>query len=187
MNLEPCSHFGKNAACASIIAAAGVGKVAFSHFDPDPDVRGKGLDALQAQDVSVSVGCEYEKAMAYNRLFLEIDWFLPRLFGGIHPTADPKEPPHVMLGLHVPRCEARSSDFGKNIRIHSFGVAPKRTTIRRIPRVGRPRIKPGTLATVPLRSETVLFTTLLNQGVQGWWRLSRLQGQGPVVGSLPSR
>ena len=162
VNLEPCSHFGKNPACTSIIIAAGIKTVHLSHFDPDPDIKGKGYQTLRSHGTATSVGCFHKESMSINRLFLQIAWFMPRLFGGIHPTANPQDPPYVMIGLHVPRSEIRSKDLGKNIQIHTFGVPPRRTTIQKIQRSGSPRIKPSSLSAIRYDPDSVLFTTLLN-------------------------
>lgn len=161
-NLEPCSHFGKNPACASVIVASGIRRVKFAHFDPDPDVQGKGYNILQVSGVSIEYGSHESEAMQANSLFLQIASFMPRLFEGIHPTASPKEPPHVMLGLHVPKSEVRSRNHGRSIDIHTFGVPPRRTMIRSVPQRGRPKLRPSTVHKLPIDIESVVFTTLLN-------------------------
>jgi diaminohydroxyphosphoribosylaminopyrimidine deaminase/5-amino-6-(5-phosphoribosylamino)uracil reductase len=46
VNLEPCSHFGKTPPCADAIVSAGVSNVIIAMKDPNPLVRGKGIEIL---------------------------------------------------------------------------------------------------------------------------------------------
>jgi len=163
VNLEPCSHFGKNPACAAVVAAAGVGTVAFSHYDPDPDVCGRGERILREAGVTVSRGHLHRELLAENHLFCKIAYFMPKLFGGIHPTAVAmKHPPFTMLGLFVPKAEVRTRNLGRGVHIHTFGVAPLRHTVDRLCKAGRPQVSQRTLRSLPRNNDAILFTTLLN-------------------------
>ncbi len=163
VNLEPCSHFGKNPACAALISAAGIKSVVFSHYDSDPDVCGRGERMLRNVGVRVTRGLLHTDLLAENHLFCKISYFMPKLFGGIHPTAAAtNRPPLTMLGLLVPKSEVRTRDLGRTIHIHTFGVPPLRHTAEHLRTGGRPRISQRRLQETPRNPDTVLFTTLLN-------------------------
>ncbi len=50
--LEPCVHHGRTPPCTDAILRAGVRRVVVGVEDPDPNVRGQGLDALRAAGVA---------------------------------------------------------------------------------------------------------------------------------------
>ncbi|HJR45106.1 MAG TPA: bifunctional diaminohydroxyphosphoribosylaminopyrimidine deaminase/5-amino-6-(5-phosphoribosylamino)uracil reductase RibD [Actinomycetota bacterium] len=56
VNLEPCSHTGRTAPCAPLVAASGVARVVAANGDPDPRVSGAGFEVLRAQGVEVTTG-----------------------------------------------------------------------------------------------------------------------------------
>ena len=59
INLEPCSHHGRTGPCAEAIAAAGVAEVVAAMQDPNPQVSGRGFQALRQAGVRVQIAAEF--------------------------------------------------------------------------------------------------------------------------------
>jgi diaminohydroxyphosphoribosylaminopyrimidine deaminase/5-amino-6-(5-phosphoribosylamino)uracil reductase len=53
VTLEPCAHHGRTGPCSEALVAAGVGRCVVATVDPNPLVRGAGLDKLRAGGVEV--------------------------------------------------------------------------------------------------------------------------------------
>lgn len=61
VTLEPCAHQGRTPPCTSSLIQAGLKKVVIALIDPDPQVQGKGVEALRKAGIEVVVGvCEAE-------------------------------------------------------------------------------------------------------------------------------
>ncbi len=71
VTLEPCSHQGKTAPCASALVNAKVSKVIIATIDPDPRVSGKGIKIIEDADIDVEVGLLKDEADFINQGFFQ--------------------------------------------------------------------------------------------------------------------
>jgi diaminohydroxyphosphoribosylaminopyrimidine deaminase/5-amino-6-(5-phosphoribosylamino)uracil reductase len=71
VTLEPCCHRGRTPPCVHTLAEAGVREVHFSHLDPDPNVSGRGKQALEAAGIAVYVGEGEEEARRINEAYIK--------------------------------------------------------------------------------------------------------------------
>lgn len=71
VTLEPCNHTGKTPPCSEALIRAGVRRVVAGMSDPNPEVNGGGLRALQQAGIETLCGVLEEKCRAINRPFLK--------------------------------------------------------------------------------------------------------------------
>lgn len=71
VNLEPCSHFGKQPPCAQSLIDKKVAKVIIGISDPNPLVQGNGIAMLKSAGIEVELGVLENECSWINRFFLK--------------------------------------------------------------------------------------------------------------------
>ncbi len=69
VNLEPCSHYGKQPPCAPLIIEKKFAKVVVGMTDPNPEVSGKGIELLRAAGIEVETDVLLPECKFLNRFF----------------------------------------------------------------------------------------------------------------------
>jgi len=72
VNLEPCCHHGKTPPCTDITIGKGIKKVVFGMYDPNPQVSGKGIEALKSAGVEVIGPVLPELCERFNRGYVSV-------------------------------------------------------------------------------------------------------------------
>ena len=70
-NLEPCCHTGRTPPCVEAIVKAGINRVVAAMEDPNPEVSGRGLDALRAAGFEAEAGLLKRKARKLNAPYIK--------------------------------------------------------------------------------------------------------------------
>jgi diaminohydroxyphosphoribosylaminopyrimidine deaminase/5-amino-6-(5-phosphoribosylamino)uracil reductase len=69
VTLEPCNHTGRTGPCTQALIQAGIARVVAATADPNPNVAGHGLEALQTAGIETSVGVCQAEAQRLNESF----------------------------------------------------------------------------------------------------------------------
>ena len=70
VTLEPCNHFGRTPPCTQALLWAGVSEVVIAAKDPNPTVRGKGIQALLDAGIKVREGLLADDARRQMQSFM---------------------------------------------------------------------------------------------------------------------
>lgn len=70
VTLEPCNHVGRTPACSESIISAGIDTVHIATTDPNPHVKGGGIERLRQAGIKVFVGEGQNEAEQLNRAFI---------------------------------------------------------------------------------------------------------------------
>jgi diaminohydroxyphosphoribosylaminopyrimidine deaminase/5-amino-6-(5-phosphoribosylamino)uracil reductase len=62
VTLEPCAHHGRTPPCANAIVNAGIARAVVAVEDPNPEVKGQGIELLRAAGIEVTLGIGAEEA-----------------------------------------------------------------------------------------------------------------------------
>jgi len=69
VTLEPCCHYGKTPPCTDILIQSGIKKVFIAQLDPNPLVRGKGIEILKKNGIECELSIMEEKAKYQIRFY----------------------------------------------------------------------------------------------------------------------
>lgn len=71
VTLEPCNHTGRTPPCTEKILKAGIGRVVAAMKDPNPNVKGNGVEYLMQKGIAVSVGVCGAEAEKLNEAYIK--------------------------------------------------------------------------------------------------------------------
>ena len=71
VNLEPCCHFGQTPPCTEEIIKSGIKRVVCAMVDPNPKVKGKGIEILKKNKIKIEVGLLEEEAKKLNEAYIK--------------------------------------------------------------------------------------------------------------------
>jgi len=91
ITLEPCTHHGKTPPCIDRVLAAKPARAVIAMTDPNPNVAGKGIKAMQDAGIEVEVGMCEDKAKKLNEVFIKfITTGMPFVISKVGMTLDGK-------------------------------------------------------------------------------------------------
>ena len=176
INLEPCCFHGKTPPCTELIVGSGIKKVVIGDVDPNPNVRGKGIDFLRKNGIEVVSGVLRDECRKLNEVFYKyMETSLPFIAVKIAQTIDGKisekkgkqtsiTSPVSRRVVHKLRSKYDAVLIGKNTAVVDDPSLTVRLCNGRSPRRilldEDLKINPGLkLLNKPLAENTIVFTT----------------------------
>jgi len=127
VTLEPCCHFGRTPPCTDLILSRGIPNVVFAYVDPNPQVGGRGLQALQ----QAGVNCSHVKCPEVSEFYSAYDFWWktkrPRFTAKIAVSLDGKIAAAGGRPLPITGDEARQ--FTHAHRLHTDAILTTAQTI----------------------------------------------------------
>jgi len=71
VTLEPCNHTGRTPPCTEKILASGIRRVVVAMHDPNPGVKGGGIDYLKHRGIDIKTGVCEDRAKRLNEIFIK--------------------------------------------------------------------------------------------------------------------
>ncbi len=71
VTLEPCIHYGRTPPCVPRIVSSGIKRVVIAMIDPNPVVKGRGVEMLKKAGIEVIIGIGEEKARELNEFYIK--------------------------------------------------------------------------------------------------------------------
>lgn len=71
VTLEPCNHTGRTPPCTRKIIDVNIKRVVVAMKDPNPDVKGGGIDFLKQHGIDIALGVCEDKAKKLNETFIK--------------------------------------------------------------------------------------------------------------------
>ncbi|MGD1106768.1 MAG: bifunctional diaminohydroxyphosphoribosylaminopyrimidine deaminase/5-amino-6-(5-phosphoribosylamino)uracil reductase RibD [Terracidiphilus sp.] len=104
VTLEPCNITGRTPPCTDALIKSGLARVVAATIDPNPAVAGRGLEALRAAGIQVSVGPCQTEARRLNEGFARwIQHHCPLVLMKVAMTLDARiAPPPAQQTPHAP-------------------------------------------------------------------------------------